>query len=250
MTRRERLEKKLEKRHEWAGKAAARSDSRFDAAHKISSQIPMGQPILVGHHSERHARKDAERIHNNLDKGVEEAKLADHHNSKARGLSIQLDRTIFDDDPDAIEQLEARIARSEAAAAKSNAINKAWRKGGAEALRATGLMSEAFITETIKTMALCPWLKTPMSATGNRTSVRGDKERIERIKAKRELTEKASQAPNGVLIQECGNRDYVTLVFAEKPDYSIIEALKAAGFRWVTGSWFGPKAKLPPEVTS
>jgi hypothetical protein len=31
-----------------------------DAVHRIADNIPFGQPILIGHHSERHARKDAE----------------------------------------------------------------------------------------------------------------------------------------------------------------------------------------------
>jgi hypothetical protein len=37
-----------------------------DAVHRIADNIPFGQPILVGHHSERHARKDAERIENTV----------------------------------------------------------------------------------------------------------------------------------------------------------------------------------------
>jgi protein-L-isoaspartate O-methyltransferase len=40
------------------------------AVDRIADGIPMGQPILVGHHSERHARKDAERIENGMRKAV------------------------------------------------------------------------------------------------------------------------------------------------------------------------------------
>jgi phospholipid N-methyltransferase len=36
----------------------------------IADVIPLGQPILVGHHSERHARKDAEKIENGMRKAV------------------------------------------------------------------------------------------------------------------------------------------------------------------------------------
>ena len=56
MTRRERLERKVEKREEWADKARVRSEASFAAASAISDRIPLGQPILVGHHSERRAR--------------------------------------------------------------------------------------------------------------------------------------------------------------------------------------------------
>jgi len=114
MTRRERLERKRERRQEWSKKAAAKSDTAFATAHRIADSIPLGQPILVSHHSERHARRDAERIHNGMAKGIEESDLAKHHASKADGLAHQLDRSIFSDDPDAVEALEAKVAALEA----------------------------------------------------------------------------------------------------------------------------------------
>ena len=114
MTRRERLEAKLKRREEWAAKANQRSAARFDAVSQIADSIPLGQPILVSHHSERHARRDAERIRNGMTKGIEEADLAKHHASKADGLAHQLDRSIFSDAPDAVEALEAKVASLEA----------------------------------------------------------------------------------------------------------------------------------------
>lgn len=52
MTRRERLERKLELRREWAEKREAKAAAAFQASHDMVSVIPMGQPILIGHHSE------------------------------------------------------------------------------------------------------------------------------------------------------------------------------------------------------
>src|SRR5436853_2281208 len=37
----------------------------------IADNIPFGQPILVGHHSERHARRDQQRIENGMRKAVQ-----------------------------------------------------------------------------------------------------------------------------------------------------------------------------------
>src|SRR5690606_1472040 len=42
--------------------------------------------------------------------------------------------------------------------------------------------------------------------------------------------------------------DWVRVTFAEKPERSVLSALKAAGFRWRGGSWIGERAKLPAEV--
>jgi len=114
MTRRERKERKMARRLEWADRADGRAQGRFGAASRVADQIPLGQPILVGHHSEGHARRDVERIRSNMDRGCAAQKLAKHHRDQADGIARQLDNCIFSDDPDAIEQLEARIAKAEA----------------------------------------------------------------------------------------------------------------------------------------
>lgn len=114
MTRRERLEAKVERRHVWATKASERAANDFARADAIASNIPLGQPILVGHHSEKHARADQRRIHSAMDKGCEEYAKAQYHERKADGLAHQLDRTIYADDDNAIEALEKRAAWLEA----------------------------------------------------------------------------------------------------------------------------------------
>jgi len=170
----------MERREEWAEKARTRAAARFGTADRIAGSIPFGQPILVGHHSEGRARKDQARIHSGMSKGVEEMELAEHHAGAAVGIARQLDWSIFSDDEDAIAALEARAAASDAAAAKINEINRAWRKGGIEALAV--ITSPAVAKRAAETMKLAPWLKTPLDATSERASARRDRERIEQIK--------------------------------------------------------------------
>ena len=52
-------------RRETARRRSSSRGRRGDRRH-----IPLGQPILVGHHSEKRARKDAERIENGMRKAV------------------------------------------------------------------------------------------------------------------------------------------------------------------------------------
>jgi Domain of unknown function (DUF3560) len=54
-----------------AGKLAAESDQRYAAVRQMQDRIPFGQPILVGHHSEKRHRKDLARMTANMDKSVE-----------------------------------------------------------------------------------------------------------------------------------------------------------------------------------
>jgi hypothetical protein len=247
MTRRERLECKAEKRREWAEKAAARSDARFGAAHQIASGIPLGQPILVGHHSEKHARRDQERIESNMSKGCEEHRLAQHHEASAAGIEAQLDRSVFSDDADAIQQLEARIAKHEEEAARYAEINKVWRrcKGDVAAMVAAGVSHK--IAETAaSTMKVAPWLGKPLDTGHLRTAIRRDRERIEQIR-KRTARAEGAAAKGGVLVE---GDTYVRLTFAEKPEREVLDALHAAGFRWGSGSWMGERAKLPACIAA
>jgi len=185
MTRRERMEQRLARRDEWEEKAKARAAARLGAAAELADQIPLGQPILVGHHSERRARRDAERIRGNMDKVCDELRLAKHHASKAAGIASALDRTIFSDDEDAVEQLRERIAKAEAEATRYKEINRAWRrsKGDLAKLIADGTVSPR-LAQTIKTtIDQCSWLRTPFSTTNIRARIRSDQKRLDAILA-------------------------------------------------------------------
>ncbi|MGO9665740.1 MAG: DUF3560 domain-containing protein [Polyangia bacterium] len=66
----ERAAQRAERFEGYKGKRAADAEQARKAVSAIADGIPLGQPILVGHHSERHARKDAEKIENGMRKAV------------------------------------------------------------------------------------------------------------------------------------------------------------------------------------
>jgi hypothetical protein len=241
------LERKLEKRDEWAGKATVRSAAAFDSAHQMASAIPFGQPILVGHHSEKRDRNYRAKIHGKMDRGLEQAKLADHHASKARGLSDHLERSIFDDDPDAIERLEQKVTELEAACETGKRLNALWRRGGESAVAAE--FGEKLAATCAKTMRECRWLRSPMTTTNDRAEIRRCKQRIELIRKQRARTEQAEQAGGVSIVRhDLGARGWAVVTFAEKPERSILTDLREAGFRWGKGSWQGYADKLPESV--
>jgi hypothetical protein len=61
-------------------------------ADRIADIIPFGQPILVGHHSERRHRKDLDKIHNSMGKYIELSDDADSLHSKAGTLRRVVER--------------------------------------------------------------------------------------------------------------------------------------------------------------
>lgn len=248
MTRRERLERKVEKREEWAESRRKKAAAAFESARKIADGIPLGQPILVGHHSERRHRRDIARIDAGMSAGVESSKMAEHHESKAAGLAAQLDRSVFSDDVDAVAQLEARIAEHEAQRERMKTVNRLWKKGDAAGLAALGVDLDALKTRLAAAGAYWgsrPHLPYELSNLGGR--IAADRERIQAIQARQERTAAASASAGGVVIE---GDVYVRVTFAEKPAREVLDALKAAGFRWGGGSWVGERAKLPEGVTS
>ena len=128
-TRRERKEARLQKRLEWAEGRDCRSDAALERAHGIMDGIPLGQPILRGHHSEGHARRDVRRIDNAMREGIDSRHMAEHHREVAAGIERQLEHTIFSDDEDAPERLHERIAELEAKRGRMKAINAEIKRG-------------------------------------------------------------------------------------------------------------------------
>lgn len=128
-TRRERLEARAERRRDWAASREAKSEAAHERARSIMDTIPLGQPILVGHHSERRHRRDLERIESNAHAFVEHARMAEEHESKAAGIEAQLAGAIYSDDVDAVERLEARIVELEAERDRWKRYNASCKRG-------------------------------------------------------------------------------------------------------------------------
>lgn len=252
-TRRERLEARLEKREEWAEKAQRRAEAARQRSNDAVAHIPAGQPVLSGHYSEKRHRRALNRCDSAMRKSIEESKKADHHAAKKRGIEAQLARTIFSDDADAIERLQAKIEKLEAFCARAKEINRAWRqyakKNDRTPLYKAGLNDER-IDRYVEAMRSHPWDKQPIPSyemTNRRAEIRRAKKRIEEIQARAEKAKRAEQAENGVTVKQTAS-NWCEVVFAEKPEWEIRNELKKAGFRWRRGSWQGRIDALPECV--
>jgi protein-L-isoaspartate O-methyltransferase len=95
----------------------------------IADGIPFGQPILVGHHSERHARRDAERIEAGMRKAVRMWETAQYWRSRAAGA---IRHAKYKELPSVrarrIKTIEADKRREERQIAKSRASLELWGK--------------------------------------------------------------------------------------------------------------------------
>jgi hypothetical protein len=136
LTTREKRERRAERLRGWADKREARADVAHQASHDATAGIPFGQPIIVGHHSEKRHRRAIERGQDAASAALEHSRTADRMAEKAANIEAATDRAIYDDDPDARERLTAKIERLEAQREQIKAENAAYRKAHGADLRA------------------------------------------------------------------------------------------------------------------
>ena len=67
----ERKQNRIQFAKEQAEKNKIKADSLYNHAKEMNAVIPLGQPIMVGHHSEQKDRNFRNRIHNTYGKAFE-----------------------------------------------------------------------------------------------------------------------------------------------------------------------------------
>lgn len=81
----ERTAERAERFDEYSDKRASDADRARAQVARIADGIPFGQPILVGHHSERHARKHAAQIESGMRRAVSMWETAEYWTRRAAG---------------------------------------------------------------------------------------------------------------------------------------------------------------------
>jgi hypothetical protein len=79
----ERAKAKAERYMQWAASAEKKSNQYYEASQEGRDFLSLGEPIKVGHHSEKRHRALIDRNWNRMGKCVEESRKAEEHESKA-----------------------------------------------------------------------------------------------------------------------------------------------------------------------
>ena len=95
-------------RYEELSKKAEERSSQYSnsTANRILAMTP-GQPIIIGHHSEKKARRLHERAWQDIGKSIEEDKKSNYYKNKAE--SVENSKVIYNDNPNAIEKLKDKL---------------------------------------------------------------------------------------------------------------------------------------------
>ena len=105
--------RKAERLQGYASNAKQKSDNYYKTSHDLVKDIPLGQPILVGHHSEKAHRNILEKSWNAMGKCVEESEKAERYNERAAYWEKKAD-TINLSMPESIEYFEFELEKAKA----------------------------------------------------------------------------------------------------------------------------------------
>ena len=136
----ERAADRADRFEDYQGKRAADADSARRAVDAITQNIPFGQPILIGHHSERHARRDAQRIEDGMRRAVKMWDTAEYWTRRAAGA---IQHAKYKERPDVrarrIKTLEAGQRKQQKTLDQAEKMRANWHKYGTTMVRALDL---------------------------------------------------------------------------------------------------------------
>lgn len=182
-TYRERREARAARLREWASKREARAEQAAASTDALAGRIPLGQPILLGHHSQRRAERDRDRIERGIRRTIEHTDKAREFTRRAENIQAAAEHAIYSDDPDAIVRLTERIAALERERATIKAYNAACRKGTADPATLPDTLARE-LADAIKAWGdiQCPGGRFPSYTLSNLSAnIRRNRQRLEQL---------------------------------------------------------------------
>jgi hypothetical protein len=202
--------------------------------------IPMGQPILVGHHSEKRHRKDIKKLNKAMDKSFEALGKKEYYEEKIE--KIEKNKSISGDNPEAVNLYQKKMEMLEKQRENMKEANKYWRKNGTM-VGCEGISEETAIKTDKMMETAYSWIKEKGPYAEYR--INNISAEIRRIKVKIEELSKLGSMEEGIEEYNWGefkiNREInrVQFLFEGKPEEGVRSKLKENGFRWspAEGAW-------------
>jgi len=232
----ERKAARIERYEAAAERARARSNALGDESTRMVAATE-GQPILIGHHSEKADRRFRERAWNKMGAAVKEGDKAEHYERKAEAAKNS--RAISSDDPEAVKKLKEKIARKERLQEGfrlGNRIVKSKPKNVATPEKLKRLVGEVRLTEENAPKLFEPNFCgrigfSPYILQNNNANIARLKKRLALLEREAGAVTKEEQR-DGLTVVENVEENRIQLVFPGKPAENVRAILKESGFRW------------------
>lgn len=194
---------KKERLLERAAKNRERAAALYSLGSTALQQIPFGQPILIGHHSERADRSYRGRAIARIGKSFEMADTATALEDRAENMGNQ----ISSDDPDAVKKLKEKLSGRISMQNRMKAENSAARKEGKEKPFAAYQLSN------------------------NNANIKSIETRIKQLEARKTEIPRTKTGVGYSMVEDLED-NRINFKFDGKPSEEIRNLLKSFGFKW------------------
>jgi hypothetical protein len=228
----ERKENRIDSLANKAAKAKMESDQYVQKSIDAGRGIEFGQPILVGHHSEKRHRAAIAKQESAMQKAMAANDKSDYYQSKAEAATNN--KSISGDNPEAVNLYKKKLAELEALQERMKPVNTYWRKHKTmkgysgltdnEAMKIDEQMKTAFSWE--KAGPYKSW-----QLSNNSAEIRRIKEKLETLEGLDGMAAEIITFAGGEMrVSVDINR--VQFVFDDKPSDEVRSLLKHNGFKW------------------
>jgi Domain of unknown function (DUF3560) len=231
-TYKDRIAARKQRLEDLAAANKDKSNALFNGSRTAVAGIPLGQPILVGHHSEGRHRRDLARSESKMRLSIEADNKAAYYTQRAAAVGTG---GISSDDPEAIQKLKKELADCESSQERMKAANAAIRKHKTPdkqipALVALGI-PEAVASELIKPDYARRIGFASYQLSNNNANMRRIALRIKELEKAAERVD-VEVANEHYTYREDTEENRVMIIFPAKPSEAARDILKAHAFKW------------------
>lgn len=215
-----------------AAKHQAAGEARYQTGRQMFDAIPPGQPILVGHHSEKRDRNYRARAANNMRRGAEQMGYASDLVDRAAAVGTA---GVSQDDPDAIDKLRAELAALEVQRDRIKAVNAQIRKAGEHGVVDVTAAEKAELDTLAR---ISPYLEPykrgfPAYYLSNMgANIRRIKERIAHLERSRATAERPAIVTTWYALEDCPEDNRLKLTLNERVGTEVFKWIRSMGWRW------------------
>ena len=239
----DRQERRRERLDERAARKNTEAESRFAESDRMASMMN-GQPVLIGHHSEKRHRRDIDRMWNHTRKGVEAHNESQELTRRAASVGKG---GVSSDDPEAVQKLKRKLESMQAGQERMKAVNAAWRKAGKPKASNRHVDADAWKVAVEKHPDLEHLLRDALDAkagdfmerppysyslSNQSAEMNRIKKRIGDLQASETMPDREAIEGDGWRIWEDKDENRLVIAHDAKPSAEVRTALKRHGFRW------------------
>lgn len=227
----ERKQARIDYYREKAEQTRQESRQLYRQSSDMLSDIPLGQPILVDHHSARGHRRLLERADQKMGQSVAASEKAEYYEHKAE--AAENNSAISSDDPDALDKLKERVAKLKANQAYMKKVNAYYRKHKTcQGCEGVSEEQAAELDESMKNAY--SWETAPFPSyalSNNNQNIKRIEGRIQQLERAQESGYRGWDFEGGTVVPN-QEENRLQIFFEEIPPEELRQELSHQGFHW------------------